>query len=163
LVLFGGVLTPNTNGGLALGTTALGFSALKLSSGAGIDFGAGDVAITHAARLHSRGAGAGYSFDTPVAASSGLSVGTTFTSSGNIHAVSGTTITVGGVAGKAIMLFGSTTFGIYAGSSAPAIAAGQGSIYLRTDGGSSLTRAYIQSSGSSNTWVGLLRRQQPCR
>jgi hypothetical protein len=91
-----------------------------------------------------------------ITGSVGVSVASSFTSSGNINAVSGTTLTVGGVAGKAIMLFGSTTFGIYAGSSAPAIAAGRGSIYLRDDGASSLTRAYIQSSGSSNTWVGML-------
>jgi hypothetical protein len=91
-----------------------------------------------------------------ITGSVGISAASSFTSSGNINAVSGTTITVGGVAGKAIMLFGSTTFGIYAGSSAPGIAAGIGSLYLRTDGASSLTRAYIQSSGSSAGWVGLL-------
>ena len=75
---------------------------------------------------------------------------------GTIQAVSGTTVTVGGVVGKGILLFGSTTFGIYAGSSAPAIAAGQGSVYLRTDGGSSLTRLYVQSSASTGTWIGFL-------
>jgi hypothetical protein len=91
-----------------------------------------------------------------ISGSAGMSAGSSFTSSGNINAVSGTTITAGGVAGKGIMMFGSTTFGIYAGSGAPTIAAGQGSLYLRTDATSSLTRAYFQSSGSTNTWVGLL-------
>ena len=91
-----------------------------------------------------------------IAGSIGISAGTSFTSSGNINAVSGTTITLGGVAGKGILLFGSTTWGIYGGSSAPAIAAGQGSLYMRTDGATSLSRAYIQSSGSTNTWVGVL-------
>jgi hypothetical protein len=91
-----------------------------------------------------------------ITGSAGVSVSSTFTSSGNINAVSGTTITAGGVTGKGIMLFGSTTFGIYAGSGAPTIAAGQGSFYMRTDGASSLSRAYIQTSGSTNTWVGLL-------
>jgi hypothetical protein len=91
-----------------------------------------------------------------ITGSAGVSLNSSFTSSGNINAVTGTTITVGGVTGRGILLFGSTTFGIYAGSSAPAIAAGQGSLYLRTDGASSLTRAYIQTSGSTNTWVGML-------
>ena len=74
---------------------------------------------------------------------------------GPVQAVSGTTITQGGVAGRGILLFGSTTFGIYAGSSAPAIAAGIGSLYLRDDGASSLTRAYINNAGTT-TWVALL-------
>lgn len=90
-----------------------------------------------------------------ITGSAGVSANSSFTSSGNINAVTGTTLTVGGVAGRAIMLFGSTVFGIYAGSSAPAIAAGQGSIYLRNDGGSSLTRAYINNAGTT-TWVALL-------
>jgi hypothetical protein len=90
-----------------------------------------------------------------ITGSAGVSANSSFTSSGNVNAVTGTTITQGGVAGRGILLFGSTTFGIYAGSSAPAIAAGQGSIYLRTDGGSSLTRAYINLAGST-TWVALL-------
>jgi hypothetical protein len=91
-----------------------------------------------------------------ITASGGVSVSSTFTSSGNIHAVTGTTITSGGVAGRGIFLYGSTDFGIYAGVGAPTIAAGRGSLYMRTDGASSLTRAYIQTSGSTNTWVGML-------
>lgn len=73
----------------------------------------------------------------------------------SLQAVTGTTITAGGVAGKGILLYGSTVFGIYAGSTAPTIAAGQGSLYLRTDGESSLTRAYINLAGTT-TWAALL-------
>jgi hypothetical protein len=110
------------------------------------------VGSSEVARISSNGA----ITSSGITASGGISLNSSFTSSGNINAVTGTTLTVGGVAGRGILLFGSTTFGIYAGSSAPAIAAGRGSIYLRDDGASSLTRAYIQSSGSTNTWVGLL-------
>jgi hypothetical protein len=91
-----------------------------------------------------------------ITGSAGVSLNSSFTSSGNINAVTGTTITAGGVAGRGILLHGSTVFGIYAGSGAPTIAAGQGSFYMRTDGASSLSRAYVQSSGSTNTWVGML-------
>jgi hypothetical protein len=114
------------------------------------------VSVTGALAVSSAFTSSAYTASGLIAGSAGMSAGSSFTSSGCVHAVSGTTLTVGGVAGKAILLFGSTTFGIYAGSSAPAIAAGRGSIYLRDDGGSSLTRAYIQSSGSTNTWVGML-------
>lgn len=41
---------------------------------------------------------------------------------------------------------------IFAGAGAPTFAAPQGSLYLRTDGSSSSTRAYI-CSVSSGTWV----------
>jgi hypothetical protein len=153
--------SPTPTDGVTLGTSAAQWSDLFLASGGVVNWDGSNVTLTHSSSALAFASGS-VTFSGSVTASSlitgsaGISVNSTFTSSGNIHAVSGTTITLGGVAGKAIMLFGSTTFGIYAGSSAPAIAAGQGSIYLRNDGGSSLTRAYIQSSGSSNTWVGVL-------
>lgn len=154
-------LRPITNDTHALGSASVSWSDLFLASGGVINWNGGNVTLTHSSSALAV-ASAAATFSGSVTASSlitgsaGISVASSFTSSGNINAVSGTTLTQGGVAGKAIMLFGSTTFGIYAGSSAPAIAAGRGSIYLRDDGGSSLTRAYIQSSGSTNTWVGLL-------
>jgi hypothetical protein len=91
-----------------------------------------------------------------ITGSAGISVNSTFTSSGAILAVTGTTVMAGGVVGKGVFFGGTTNFGIYYGSGAPTIAAAAGSWYIRTDGGTSLTRAYIQSSGSSATWVGLL-------
>jgi hypothetical protein len=42
--------------------------------------------------------------------------------------------------------------GIYIGSGAPTVSAAQGSLYLRTDGSSTSTRLYVNSSGST-TWV----------
>lgn len=44
--------------------------------------------------------------------------------------------------------------GIYFGSGAPTISAGQGSLYLRTDGSSTITRAYINTNGGT-TWTPL--------
>lgn len=45
-----------------------------------------------------------------------------------------------------------TTPGIYSGAGAPTFAAAQGSMYLRTDGSSTSTRAYINTTGST-TWT----------
>ena len=42
--------------------------------------------------------------------------------------------------------------GIIRGSGAPTISATQGSLYLRTDGSSTSTRLYVNSTGST-TWV----------
>lgn len=46
----------------------------------------------------------------------------------------------------------STSPGLYAGAGAPTLSAAQGSLYLRTDGSSTSTRAYINSDGGT-TWV----------
>lgn len=46
-----GVLKPNANDGVALGTTALSYSDLFLASGAVINFNAGNATITHSAGL----------------------------------------------------------------------------------------------------------------
>lgn len=42
--------------------------------------------------------------------------------------------------------------GIYCGSGAPTITAAQGSLYLRTDGSSTSTRLYVNTTGST-TWT----------
>jgi hypothetical protein len=41
---------------------------------------------------------------------------------------------------------------IFSGSGAPTFSAPQGSLYLRTDGSSTSTRAYINTNGST-TWT----------
>lgn len=51
------------------------------------------------------------------------------------------------------LLFGTTDgFGIYYGSGAPTVSAAQGSIYLRSDGSSTSTRLYVNTTGST-TWT----------
>jgi len=47
-----------------------------------------------------------------------------------------------------------TSPGIYSGAGAPTISAAQGSLYLRTDGSSTSTRAYINTNGST-TWTAI--------
>jgi hypothetical protein len=45
-----------------------------------------------------------------------------------------------------------TSPGIYSGSGAPTFTAAKGSLYLRTDGSSTSTRAYINTDGAG-TWT----------
>ena len=67
--LTGTALSPVTNDGNALGTTALKWSDLHLASGAVINFNNGDVTVTHSANtLAFAGASSGYTFDTNVSA-----------------------------------------------------------------------------------------------
>ena len=72
-----------------------------------------------------------------------------------VNSVSPATATPAGGAAGAVLLFGTTAgFGIYFGSGAPTVSAAQGSLYLRSDGSSSSTRLYVNSSsGSGTTWI----------
>lgn len=61
----------------------------------------------------------------------------------------------GGSAGVTL-LFSAGTIGVYVGSGAPSVSAAQGSLYLRSDGSSTSTRAYINNSaGSGTTWTAI--------
>lgn len=62
-----------------------------------------------------------------------------------------TAVTAGGAA---MLLATANNVGIYVGSGAPTVAAAQGSLYLRTDGSSTSTRAYINTNGST-TWTAI--------
>ena len=71
---------------------------------------------------------------------------------GTITAQSAVAVPAGGSAGASLLLSSTAALGIYVGSGAPTVSAAQGSFYLRTDGSSSSTRLYVNSSGST-TWV----------
>ena len=67
---------------------------------------------------------------------------------------SGTATPAGGST-AARTLFGTTAgFGVYYGSGAPTVSAAQGSLYIRSDGSSTSTRAYINTTGST-TWTAI--------
>lgn len=62
----------------------------------------------------------------------------------------------GGATNVAILFSSTSGFGIYMGSGAPTVTAAQGSLYLRTDGSSGTSRAYINNSaGSGTTWTAI--------
>jgi hypothetical protein len=63
----------------------------------------------------------------------------------------GSAVTAGGAA---MLLATANNVGIYVGSGVPTVAAAQGSLYLRTDGSSTSTRAYINTNGST-TWTAI--------
>lgn len=58
----------------------------------------------------------------------------------------------GGLATNGIRLSSTANFGIFFGTGSPTLNAGKGSIYMRTDGSSTSTRAYINTDGAS-TWT----------
>lgn len=74
-----------------------------------------------------------------------MNVGTQLTVASSVAVVAGGST-------SAFMKVSSTAnFGFYWGSGAPSITAAQGSVYLRTDGSSSSTRLYVNSSSTSGT------------
>lgn len=95
--------------------------------------------------------------------SSALSLGSTLSVTGNTT-LSGTltagqpsfqtstAATAGGVSAAGIKLSSTANFGLFFGSGAPTFSAAQGSIYLRTDGSSTSTRLYANTTGST-TWT----------
>lgn len=86
----------------------------------------------------------------------GLADGSAFAdfSAAIITAAAGTATPANGST-AARLLFGTTSgFGIYYGSSTPSVSAAQGSLYLRSDGSSGTTRAYINTDGGT-TWTAI--------
>lgn len=71
---------------------------------------------------------------------------------GEVTAAAATATPAGGST-AARLLFGTTAgFGVYYGSGAPSVSAAQGSLYLRSDGSSTSTRLYVNTTGST-TWT----------
>lgn len=121
-------LQPAVSDALALGTTSKMWSDAFLASGAVVNFNNGNLTMTHSAGAM---------------AATGV---WTFASA---------TATPAGGSTAARLLFGTTAgFGIYYGSGAPSVSAGQGSIYLRSDGSSTSTRLYVNTDGSTG-WTNL--------
>jgi len=90
-------------------------------------------------------------FSGPVTSQNGF-IGPTFSATGNVTADSGTAPVAGGAA--AFLATSTANLGIFIGSGAPTVSAAQGSLYLRTDGSSTSTRAYVNSDGAT-TWVAI--------
>ena len=82
-----------------------------------------------------------------------VTVNDALSASGAIKAGSGTAVTAGGsTAGLTIST--TASLGVFVGSGAPTISAAKGSLYLRTDGSSVSTRAYINTDGAT-TWTAI--------
>lgn len=70
----------------------------------------------------------------------------------NVHAGNGSSVTAGGTNAYGLRLSTGTNLGVFCGSGVPTMSAGQGSIYIRTDGSSTTTRCYINTDGGT-TWT----------
>ena len=73
-------------------------------------------------------------------------------STGNVRLLAATAVPAGGTAGAGLLMSSTTNLGIFFGSGAPTLTAAQGSLYLRTDGSSTATRMYVNTTGST-TWT----------
>ena len=78
---------------------------------------------------------------------------TTLSATGNVTADSATAPVAGG-ASAFIATNVAAGLGVYIGSGAPTVAAAQGSLYLRTDGSSTSTRAYVNTNGTTG-WTAI--------
>ncbi len=83
-----------------------------------------------------------------------IDTGGNLITNGIIHIENGAPPVAGGNAGSGLLFNNTAGFGIYTGSGAPTLSAAQGSIYLRTDGATNVTRAYINTTGST-TWTAI--------
>jgi hypothetical protein len=79
---------------------------------------------------------------------------TTVTATGNITADSATAVVAGGAA--SFLATSTAGLGVYFGSGAPTVSAAQGSLYLRTDGSSTSTRAYVNTDGATSPMRSIL-------
>jgi len=75
--------------------------------------------------------------------------GGVISSAGNARILSGTAVPAGGTAGAGYLMSSTTNLGVFFGSGAPTLSAAQGSLYLRTDGSSTSTRMYVNTTGST--------------
>jgi hypothetical protein len=89
-----------------------------------------------------------------------VTLGSTLTSTGNQSTAgvqvskSGSAATAGGAEALRVGTGATGVVGVYYGSGVPTIAAPKGSLYLRTDGSSTSTRAYINTDAST-TWTAI--------
>ena len=74
---------------------------------------------------------------------------------GNATILSATAVPAGGTTGAGYKMSSTTNLGVFFGSGAPTLSAAQGSLYLRTDGSSTITRMYINTNGSTG-WTNVV-------
>jgi hypothetical protein len=79
----------------------------------------------------------------------GVASGTSLNLTGSIRTFDATTPVTGGAVGDAMLMSATTNLGIYFGVGVPAVIAAQGSLYIRTDGSSVVTRLYVNTVGTA--------------
>jgi hypothetical protein len=118
----------STAGALNLAGLTSGSAQLSCSAtGGSLQLGAGNVTVDTSGNIFTNGA---------------IKIGNS------------TGLVAGGDAGHPYLYGTTATFGIFFGSGAPTISASQGSLYIRSDGTTNVTRAYINTTGST-TWTAI--------
>lgn len=84
----------------------------------------------------------------------GAATGTSISLTAGSSLYNATAVPAGGTTGSGLTFSSTANLGIFFGSGAPTLSAAQGSLYIRTDGSSSSTRVYVNSTGST-TWVAI--------
>ena len=142
--------TGNVTGGNIIGIVAAGSNTITTSgniSGGNIIgiVAAGSNTITTSGNISGGNVSA-----TANVIGGNIRTGGQVSATGNALFLAGTAVPVGGTAGAGIMMSSTTNLGVFFGSGAPTIAAAQGSLYLRTDGSSTSTRLYVNTTGSTS-------------
>jgi hypothetical protein len=136
------------------------WSLLEASGGAGVfttltSTGATNLATTGASNVTIATTGTGYVHMGNATGGTAITGATTVTgtlgATGLVTVNSGTAVTAGGAIAITVG-GGATAPQILSGSGAPTLAAAQGSLYLRTDGSTDITRAYI-ATDNAGTWT----------
>ena len=83
-----------------------------------------------------------------------VSLSSTLSAVGQPSFQTATAFPAAGATTAGIKLSSTANFGIFFGSGAPTFSAAQGALYLRSDGSSGSTRAYINTTGST-TWTNI--------
>jgi len=81
-----------------------------------------------------------------------LTVNNTASTTGQLSVQTGTAPPAAGAATSGIKVSSTANLGLFWGSGAPTFTAAQGAIYLRTDGSSTSTRLYVNTTGAT-TWA----------
>lgn len=84
--------------------------------------------------------------------SGAITAGSTISTTGQLSVQTSTAPPAAGATTSGIKVSSTANFGIFWGSGAPTFTAAQGSLYLRTDGSSTSTRLYVNTTGST-TWT----------
>lgn len=84
--------------------------------------------------------------------SAATTVSSTLSTTGQLSLQTATAPPAAGATTSGIKVSSTSNFGIFWGSGAPTFSAAQGALYMRTDGSSTSTRLYINTTGST-TWT----------
>jgi hypothetical protein len=140
------------SGSVKIASVSTGNVSVGSGNGSVFQIGGGDISIADASgTLQLYSAFASKSFKLYQSAATTTNTFGVALDTGVTTVTASTATTAGGSLG---LQFGTTAnLGIFYGSGAPTIASAQGALYIRSDGGATNTRLYVNGSTATNTWV----------